>query len=46
MGTDEPSKLGLAEKSKNRASRLEEFLFLLCPMRTRMPPCSFLHIPF
>jgi hypothetical protein len=33
MGTDDPSSVGLAEKSKNRASLLAEFLFLSCPIR-------------
>jgi hypothetical protein len=32
MGTDDPSKLGLAEKSKNPASLLAECLFLPCPI--------------
>jgi hypothetical protein len=40
-------KLGLAEKNKNRASLLAEFLFLLCPIRVAnfhraldFTPCS------
>ncbi len=33
MGTDDPSKLGLAEKSKDLASPLAEFLLLYCPIR-------------
>jgi hypothetical protein len=31
MGTDDPSKLGLAEKSKNLARLLAEFLFYPAP---------------
>jgi len=33
MGTDDSSKLGLAEKSKNLASLLAEFLLWFCPIR-------------
>jgi len=33
MGTDDPSKLGLTEKSKNPASPLAEFLLWFCPIR-------------
>jgi hypothetical protein len=44
MGTDDPIELGLAEKSKNLASLLAEFLFHPAPFAQRMHPCSFLHI--
>jgi len=47
MGTDDPSKLGLAEKSKNLASPLAEFLLWFCPIRAanaavhkQSSPCS------
>jgi len=47
IGTDDPSKLGLAEKSKNLASPLEELFFWFCPIRganvavpAKSPPCS------
>jgi hypothetical protein len=43
MGTDDPSSVGLAEKSKNRASPLAEFLFLSCPIRAANAPVP---IPF
>jgi hypothetical protein len=38
MGTDDLSKMGLAEKSKIFASLLEEFLFLTCPIRDANAP--------
>ena len=44
MGTDDPIKLGLAEKSKNLASLLAEFLFYPAPFAQRMHSCPFLHI--
>jgi len=33
MDTDDTSKLGLAEKNKNLASPLAEFLLWFCPIR-------------
>jgi hypothetical protein len=44
MGTDDPSKLGLAEKSKNLASLLAEFLFYPAPFAQRVHPCPFVRI--
>ena len=38
MDSDDPSKLGLAEKSKKRASLLAEFLFSPCPIRAANAP--------
>jgi hypothetical protein len=49
MGTDDPSKLKLAEKSENRASLLAGFCFLpapFAPRAPRMPPCHFLKSVF
>jgi hypothetical protein len=40
MGTDDPSKLGLAEKSKNLASLLAELLF--CPPHSHSE-CTLAH---
>ena len=44
MGTDDSIKMGLAEKSKNLASLLAEFLFYPAPFAQRMHSCPFLHI--
>jgi hypothetical protein len=44
MGTDDPSQLGLAKKSKNFASLLAEFLFYPAPFAQRMHSCPILHI--
>jgi hypothetical protein len=38
MGTDDPIKLGLAEKKQNLASLLAEFLFLPCLIRAANAP--------
>ena len=42
--SNDPIKLGLAEKSKNLASLLAEFLFYPAPFAQRMHACPFLHI--
>jgi hypothetical protein len=44
MGMDDPSQLGLAEKSKNPASQIAEFLFYPAPFAQRMHSSSLIYI--